>query len=78
MNGSNVGELTSAGYSRVHGRAVAMGYVRSDRVLTDDTLLAAHYQIDIAGELFAATPHVKLSSPLLAPVQMAAMRYSDT
>jgi glycine cleavage system aminomethyltransferase T/glycine/D-amino acid oxidase-like deaminating enzyme len=61
MNGSNVGELTSAGYSRVYGRAVAMGYARSDRVLTDDTLLAAHYQIDIAGELFAATPHVKLS-----------------
>jgi len=55
-----VGELTSAGYSRVYGRAVAMGYARSDRVLTDDTLLAAHYQIDIAGELFAATPHLKL------------------
>jgi 4-methylaminobutanoate oxidase (formaldehyde-forming) len=67
MNGSNVGELTSAGYSRVQGRAVAMGYARSDGVLTDDTLLAADYQIDIAGELFAATPHVKLSSPLLAP-----------
>jgi 4-methylaminobutanoate oxidase (formaldehyde-forming) len=61
MNGSNVGELTSAGYSRLHGRAVAMGYARSDHVLTDDALLAAHYQIDIAGELFAATPHVKLS-----------------
>ena len=59
MNGSNVGELTSAGYSRVHGRAVAMGYARSDRVLADDTLLAAQYQIDIAGDLFAAT--VKLS-----------------
>jgi glycine cleavage system aminomethyltransferase T len=56
-----VGELTSAGYSRLHGRAVAMGYARSDRVLSDQELLAAHYQIDIAGELFAATPHVKLS-----------------
>jgi hypothetical protein len=30
-------------------------------VLTDDTLLAAQYHIDIAGDLFAATPHVKLS-----------------
>ena len=59
--GSNVGELTSAGYSRLHGRAVAMGYARSDRVLSDEELLAAHYQIDIAGELFAATPHLKLS-----------------
>jgi 4-methylaminobutanoate oxidase (formaldehyde-forming) len=61
MNGSTVGEVTSAGYSRIYGRAVAMGYARSDRVLTDDTLLAAQYQIDIAGELFAATPHLKLS-----------------
>jgi 4-methylaminobutanoate oxidase (formaldehyde-forming) len=61
MNGNNVGELTSAGYSRLHGRAVAMGYARSDRALTDEMLLAAQYEIDIAGELFAATPHVKLS-----------------
>jgi glycine cleavage system aminomethyltransferase T len=61
VNGSNVGELTSAGYSRLYGHAVAMGYARSDRALSDQELLAAHYQIDIAGELFAATPHLKLS-----------------
>ncbi len=30
MDGSNVGELTSAGYSRKLGRAVAMGYARAD------------------------------------------------
>jgi 4-methylaminobutanoate oxidase (formaldehyde-forming) len=59
MNGQSVGELTSAGYSRKHGRAMAMGYARSDRVLSDAELLAARYQVDIAGELFAVTPRLK-------------------
>jgi glycine cleavage system aminomethyltransferase T len=61
IDGQSVGELTSAGYSRRHGRAVAMGYARSDRVLSDAALLAAHYQVDIAGERFAVTPHLKPS-----------------
>ena len=50
MNGRNVGELTSTGYSRRLGRAVAMGYARSSEgVLTDDLVLSARYEIDIAG-----------------------------
>jgi glycine cleavage system aminomethyltransferase T/glycine/D-amino acid oxidase-like deaminating enzyme len=61
MDGRNVGELTSAGYSRRHGRSLAMGYVRTERVLADDELLAARYAIDIAGETFAVTPYLKLS-----------------
>jgi glycine cleavage system aminomethyltransferase T len=60
MNGQSVGELTSAGYSRKYGRALAMGYVRADRALADDEWLAASYEIDIAGERFAATPQLKL------------------
>ena len=40
MDGRNVGELTSTGYCRRLGRAVAMGYARSDRVLTDEILQA--------------------------------------
>jgi 4-methylaminobutanoate oxidase (formaldehyde-forming) len=60
MDGRNVGELTSAGYSRRHGRAVAMGYARADVALTDAALLGAKYAIDIAGETFAATPHLRL------------------
>jgi len=60
MDGRNVGELTSTGYSRRHGRAVAMGYARGDRVLTDDTVLGAKYEIDIAGLLHAVTPHLAL------------------
>ncbi len=59
MDGQSVGELTSAGYSRRHGRAVAMGYARSDRVLNDAELVAARYQVDIAGVPFAVTPHLR-------------------
>ena len=61
MDGRNVGELTSTGYSRRHGRALAMGYARSDHILADEAWLAARYAIDIAGETFAVTPHLRLS-----------------
>jgi glycine cleavage system aminomethyltransferase T len=60
MDGTGVGELTSAGYSRKLGRAVAMGYARSNHALTDHHLLAARYEIDIAGTIFAVTPHLEL------------------
>ena len=65
MDGRNVGELTSAGYSRKFGRAIAMGYARSDRVLSDEAWLAVRYRVDIAGETFAVTPHLKLSSGVI-------------
>jgi len=61
MDGKNVGELTSTGYSRTYGRAVAMGYARADATLTDEVVLSANYQVDIAGEPFAVTPHLKLA-----------------
>ena len=61
MDGKNVGELTSAGYSRKLGCAVAMGYARRDGVLSDEALLAAKFEIDIAGLPFAVTPHLKLA-----------------
>jgi glycine cleavage system aminomethyltransferase T/glycine/D-amino acid oxidase-like deaminating enzyme len=63
MDGRNVGELTSVGYSRKFGRAIGMGYARSlpdGPPLTDESILAARYEIDIAGELFAVTPHMQL------------------
>jgi len=59
MDGNNVGELTSTSYSRRFGRAIALGYARSDRVLTDEILQSARYQVDIAGDLHAVTPHLK-------------------
>jgi 4-methylaminobutanoate oxidase (formaldehyde-forming) len=61
MAGTNVGELSSAGYSRKLGRAIAMGYVRSIAARSTATLLGARFEIDIAGELFAVTPHLKLA-----------------
>jgi len=61
MAGTNVGELSSAGYSRRLGRVIAMGYVRSDAARSAQTLLGARFEIDIAGALFAATPHLKLA-----------------
>ncbi|MFO1324074.1 MAG: FAD-dependent oxidoreductase [Burkholderiales bacterium] len=63
MDGRMVGELTSAGYSRKHGRAIAMGYARARPdapALTDDAILAAHYEVEIAGVRFAVTPHLQL------------------
>ena len=40
MDGRNVGELTSTGYSRKLGRAVALGYARGAAPLTDEAILA--------------------------------------
>ena len=59
LNGANVGEITSAGYSRRHGRALAMGYARTETPLSDDALVAARWQVDLAGETVAVTPHAK-------------------
>jgi hypothetical protein len=36
-----------------------MAYARAARPLSDEVLLDARYQVDIAGELFAVTPHLK-------------------
>ena len=63
MDGRMVGEITSAGYSRKFGRAVAMGYARNapdGPPLTDAAIMAAKYAIDIAGIQFAVTPHLQL------------------
>jgi 4-methylaminobutanoate oxidase (formaldehyde-forming) len=63
MDGRSVGELTSAGYSRKLGRVVAMGYARSDEAFTDERVLAARYEVDVAGEVFAVTAHLALRCP---------------
>ncbi len=61
MDGRNVGELTSTGYSRRFGRAIGMGYARADAPLTDAAVLAARYEVDIAGALHAVTAHLRLA-----------------
>jgi 4-methylaminobutanoate oxidase (formaldehyde-forming) len=57
MDGANVGEITSAGYSRRHGRALAMGYARTAHPLNNAALAAARWRVDLAGEEVAVTPH---------------------
>ena len=63
MEGRPIGELTSTGYSRALGRAVAMAYARAPEgsgALTDEAILRARYDVNIAGETFAVTPHLAL------------------
>ena len=60
MDGRYVGELTSAGYSRKLGRAVAFGYAKSADAtiaLSDAMIDGARYAIDIAGKIHPATVH---------------------
>jgi hypothetical protein len=38
-----------------------MGYARAERILNDETLLGAKFEVDIAGVLFAVTPRLKLT-----------------
>jgi len=60
VNGRYVGELTSAGYSRKLGRAVAFVYARSASAgapLSDGDIDDASYAVDIAGTLYPATVH---------------------
>jgi heterotetrameric sarcosine oxidase gamma subunit len=56
MNGRAIGELTSAGYSCALGRAVVLAYVRGNTPLSNEAILAAAYEVDIAGTRFAAQP----------------------
>jgi 4-methylaminobutanoate oxidase (formaldehyde-forming) len=60
MDGESVGELSSAGYSRRHGRVVAMGYVRTAVPMPEQALLASRFAIDMAGHTHTVTPHLKL------------------
>jgi len=63
MDDRAIGELTSAGYSRRHGRALAMAYARAGDgigALTDEAILAASYVVDIAGTSYRVTPHLAL------------------
>ncbi len=57
MDGRNIGELTSAGYSRKCGRAIAMAYARTEHACSDEALLRARYEVEIAGVRYGATAH---------------------
>ncbi len=54
-DGAAVGEVSSAGYSRLAGRSIVMGYVRSDLPIEEAALGQGRYLLDIAGEHHAMT-----------------------
>jgi 4-methylaminobutanoate oxidase (formaldehyde-forming) len=54
-NGVAVGEVSSAGYSRLAGRSIVMGYVRSTEPLAETSLAQGAYHLDLAGELVEMT-----------------------
>ncbi|MBM3569313.1 MAG: FAD-dependent oxidoreductase [Alphaproteobacteria bacterium] len=54
-DGKPVGEVSSAGFSGRLGRAVVMGIVRGEGVLSREALLTGRYEIDIAGQRLPLT-----------------------
>jgi glycine cleavage system aminomethyltransferase T/glycine/D-amino acid oxidase-like deaminating enzyme len=58
--GQPAGHVTSAAYGHTLGRAVALGYVQNLRGAADAAFVTSGtYQLDIAGELFGATVHLR-------------------
>ena len=49
----------TTGYSRKYGRMIAMGYARAEIPLSDEMILGATYEVNIAGEIFAVTAHLR-------------------
>ncbi len=58
-DGELVGHVSSADHGHALGRAVAFAYVHGPRGMDADFIRAGHYEIDIAGERFAASPHLR-------------------
>jgi 4-methylaminobutanoate oxidase (formaldehyde-forming) len=58
-DGRMVGWLTSAAYGHTLGCAVGMGYVRHADGVNRAWIEAGRYELDIAGERFQATPHLR-------------------
>ena len=58
-DGQSVGEVTSAAYGHTLGRAVALGWVRDADGVDRAYIEAGAYELDVGGERFAATAHLK-------------------
>ncbi|GLS34954.1 FAD-dependent oxidoreductase [Mesorhizobium tianshanense] len=54
-NGEPVGWLTSGGYGHSIGKPLGLGYIRNPAGVTDDYLLSAQYELEVAGERVSAT-----------------------
>ncbi len=58
-DGQSVGEVTSAAYGHTLGRAVALGWVRDAGGVDRAYIEAGTYELDVGGERFAATAHLR-------------------
>ena len=59
LNGEPVGEVTSAAYGHTLGCAVGLGYVHDAGGVDRAFIESGTYHLDIAGETFAATAHMR-------------------
>jgi 4-methylaminobutanoate oxidase (formaldehyde-forming) len=58
-HGKPVGYTTSGSYGHSVGGAIAMAYVNNASGVTPDFIRAGRYEINIAGERYAVTPHLR-------------------
>ncbi len=58
-DGQSVGEVTSAAYGHTLGRSVALGRVRNADGVDRAYIEAGTYELDVGGERFAATAHLR-------------------
>ncbi|MGH9342742.1 MAG: glycine cleavage T C-terminal barrel domain-containing protein, partial [Terriglobia bacterium] len=58
-NGQRAGCTTSGSYGHSLGAAVAMGYVRDNRPISLDFIMAGKYDIDAGGKRYPATAHLE-------------------
>jgi 4-methylaminobutanoate oxidase (formaldehyde-forming) len=58
-DGAAVGYTTSGAYGHTVGGAIAMGYVKNEAGVSADFIESGRYQIDIAGERYPATAHLR-------------------
>jgi 4-methylaminobutanoate oxidase (formaldehyde-forming) len=59
-NGRPAGHITSAAYGHTLGRAVALGYVHNSDGLVDAAFVSGgRYELDVGGELFGASVHLR-------------------
>lgn len=58
-DGEPAGSISSAAYGHTLGRAVALGYVQGGQVLGRAHLTDAKYQVDVAGDRYGATVHLR-------------------
>ena len=61
-DGEPAGQVTSAAYGATVGACVGLALVRSEGPVRQDDLDAAPYEVDVAGERYAA--RVTLAAPL--------------